>query len=585
VAGPIDRRLAAESRAARTHLSLAAVLGAIEAGLIVAQAVLLATVIALAALHGAGLRALRSDLIALASVLGARALVSAGFEFSGRLGATRVMSELRGRLVGHLLVRAPGQRPPGVRTGDLAASAVTGVDALEAYFAGYLPQLMLASIVPVAVLVSVATVDPVSAAILAVSIPILIGFMILVGKGTKAQTRKRIGALSTLSAHFLDVVRGLETLRSYRRESAQEQILGQVGDHYRRETMATLRMAFVSSLVLELCAMLGTAVVAATIGVELTTGAITLQAGLTVLLLAPEMYGPLRQVGQQFHASADGVAAAERIFDTLAQPAVYAAEAEMPARQVPDPRSRAIRLEGVRYEYPGRPGVVLQDVDLELAPGTITALVGASGSGKSTIARLLLRFADPTGGAIRCDERDLRECDVALWREQVAWVPQHPTLFTGTLADNVRLGAPDASDDQVLAALRAAGAQGLITSLPDGLATAIGETGRRISAGQRQRVAVARAFLRDAALLILDEPTAHLDQDTAESVGDAIERLARGRTTLLIVHDKALAGRADRIVTIADGQIVSASPGIGRRGTGQRHPSPTLRLVPRKVSA
>jgi ABC-type multidrug transport system fused ATPase/permease subunit len=228
---------------------------------------------------------------------------------------------------------------------------------------------------------------------------------------------------------------------------------------------------------------------------------------------------------------------------------------------------------------------VLQDVDLELAPGTITALVGASGSGKSTIARLLLRFADPCGGAIRCGERDLRECDVALWREQVAWVPQHPTLFTGTLADNVRLGAPDASDDQVLAALRAAGAQGLIASLPDGLATAIGETGRRISAGQRQRVAVARAFLRNAALLILDEPTAHLDQDTAESVGDAIERLALGRTTLLIVHDDALAARADRIVTIVDGQIVSAAPGSRSRVTANGHPAPTLRLVPREVSA
>ena len=255
MAGPIDRRLAAESRAARTHLGLAAVLGAVQAGLIVAQAVLLATVIARVALHGAGLRSLRSELIALAAVLTARALVSAGFEFSGCLGATRVMSELRGRLVGHLLLRAPGQRPPGVRTGELAASAVTGVDALEAYFAGYLPQLMLAGIVPVVVLVWVTTVDPVSAAILAASIPILIGFMILVGTGTKAQTRKRIGALSTLSAHFLDVVRGLETLRSYRREVAQERILGQVGDHYRRETMATLRMAFMSSLVLELCAM------------------------------------------------------------------------------------------------------------------------------------------------------------------------------------------------------------------------------------------------------------------------------------------------------------------------------------------
>src|ERR1019366_8735775 len=234
------------------------------------------------------------------------------------------------------------------------------------------------------------------------------------------------------------------------------------------------------------------------------------------------------------------------------------AEAEVRVRPLPDPRSQAIRLHGVSYEYPGRAGLVLRDVDLDLAPGTMTALVGASGSGKSTIARLLLRFADPSGGTICCGASDMRELEVPLWREKVAWVPQHPTLFTGTLADNVRLGAPDASDDQVLAALRAAGAQGLITSLPDGLATVIGESARRISAGQRQRVAVARAFLRDAALLILDEPTAHLDQDTAESVGDAIERLARGRTTLLIVHDEALARRADQIFTIAAGPTGAA---------------------------
>ncbi|HSO98075.1 MAG TPA: thiol reductant ABC exporter subunit CydD [Solirubrobacteraceae bacterium] len=550
---PVDRHLVRESRAARCHLAAAAILGAVEAGLIVAQAVLLATVIARAALAGAGIVALEGDMIALGVVLAARALVSAAFELSGRLGASRVMSELRGRLVSHLLLAAPGQRPHDVRTGELAAGAVQGVDALEAYFAGYLPQLMLASTVPVVVLVWVTRVDAVAAGILALTVPILFAFMVLIGKGTKAQTRKRLGALELLSAHFLDVVRGLPTLRAYRRERFQEQVLADVGEQYRRETMGTLRIAFLSALVLELCAMLGTAVVAATIGVQLVGGALTLQAGLTVLLLVPELYAPLRQVGQQFHASADGSAAAERIFATLeTRPALAAPANPLPA---PDPRSHAIELRGVSYEYPGRPGLALDSVDLELPPGSFTALVGASGSGKSTLARLLARLADPTDGAILCGGVDLRELDLDAWRARVAWVPQHPTLFTGTVAENVALAAPHASAAEVQAAIEATNLGEVIASLPNGIETRIGEAGRRLSAGQRQRIALARAFLQDAALLIVDEPTAHLDRDNAVAVGEAIECLARGRTTLLIVHDQSLAARAERILRIHAGAI------------------------------
>lgn len=560
MAAPVDRRLVRESLAARLHLSAAAVLGAVESGLIVAQAALLATVIARSALGRAGIAALRGDVIALGAVLAARALVSASFELSGRVGATRVMSELRRRLVSHLLLSAPGQRPPEVRTGELAAGAVQGVDALEAYFAGYLPQLMLASIVPVVVLAWVVTVDPVAAVILAATVPILIGFMILIGKGTQAQSRKRLGALALLSSHFLDVVRGLQTLRAYRREHFQERVLGDVGERYRRETMGTLRVAFLSALVLELCAMLGTAVVAATIGVQLVGGELSLQAGLTVLLLAPELYGPLRLVGQQFHASADGTAAADRIFTTLEQ----SPEVGRPEHPVPlaDPRAHGISLRGVSYEYPGRTGRALDSVELELAPGSFTALVGESGSGKSTLARLLARLADPTQGTILCGGVDLRELDADEWRAQVGWVPQHPTLFTGTVAENVSLAAPDAGRVRLEAAIDAAGLRELIAALPEGLQTVIGEAGRRLSAGQRQRIAIARALLQDAPLVVLDEPTAHLDEDTAATIAGAIANLARGRTTLLIVHDLSLARRADRIIQIHEGRVVPQSPGL-----------------------
>ena len=314
-----QRRLLLETRAARAYVIAACLLGVAAAALIVAQAALLAYVLDRSAMHGAALASLLAQLIALAVVLLARAVVSGAFELSGRSGAIRVMAELRERLA-RVLLLAGVERPAELRTGALAAAAVQGVDALEAWFAGYLPQVVLAAAVPVAVLAWVFAIDPIPGAILALTAPILIAFMVLIGRGAQARTRRRWQALSLLSAHFLDVVRGLPTLVAYRRERAQADTLTQVGERYRAETMATLRIAFLSAFVLELCAMLGTALVAATVGVQLVEGALSLQTGLTVLLLAPELYGPLRGLGQQFHAGSEGLAAAERIFDTLERP-------------------------------------------------------------------------------------------------------------------------------------------------------------------------------------------------------------------------------------------------------------------------
>jgi len=306
--------------------------------------------------------------------------------------------------------------------------------------------------------------------------------------------------------------------------------------------------------------MLGTAVVAATIGVQLVGGHLTLTAGLTVLLLTPELFGPLRRVGQQFHSSADGAAAAEKLFSTLAQrPDTARPSIALPA---PNPAVHGLSLQGVGYEYPGRPGAALEAIDLELAPGSLTALVGESGSGKSTLARLVARLSDPTHGAIVCGGVDLREVDLDAWRRQVAWVPQHPTLFTGTVAENIKLPAPDATLGEVRAAVAAAGLEDVIDSLPDGLETVVGEAGRRLSAGQRQRIALARAFLADAPLLVLDEPTAHLDADSARSVGEAIQRVATRCTTLLIVHHASLAQRADRIVELQAGRLAHTRLGL-----------------------
>ena len=547
--GGVDRRLLAHSSAARTQLGVAALLGVLTAVAVVAQAALLAHVIARAAFGHVALGALSGTIAALALVVAARALAAGAFETTGKLGALRVMSELRARLAQQVLVRSPiDRREAG--TGELVAAAVQGVDSLEAYFAGYLPQLVLAAAVPLAILAWVVPLDPIAALVLAVTIPVLIGFMVLVGKGAQAKARSRWRALSALSGHFLEVVRGLPTLRAYRREAAQALKIEAVAERYRAETMGTLRVAFLSALVLELCAMLGTALAAATIGVQLDGGHLGLQAGLTVLILAPELYGPLRAVGQQFHASTDAMAAAERIFAALDEPPVLCDELWVRGARAPDPASEPVIFDRVSFAYPARSEFVLDGLELEIKPGVTTALLGPSGVGKTTIATLLLRLADPTIGAVRCAGIDLREVELAAWRAQLAWVPQRAQIFAATLAENIALGAPRASRRQIRAAASAAGLDDLLSSLPHGFETLIGEGGRGLSAGQAQRVALARAFLRKASLVILDEPTAHLDGPTAERIASSLEQLAQGRTMLIVTHDDRLAEQAARTLRL-----------------------------------
>jgi thiol reductant ABC exporter CydD subunit len=563
---PVDPRLLRASRPARRHLTATLALSVPAAAVVVAQAALLAHAVARGALGGASLHDLRPTLVALAAVVAIRALLDATLDATGRLGAARVMSDLRGRLAEHLLLRRPGV-DGSERTGELAAVAVQGIDAVEPYFARFLPQLALAALVPPAILGFLAFHDLVAAAVLAITVPLVPLFMALVGMAAKARTEARFDALRVLSSHFLDVVRGLPTLRAHARDGAQVDTLRTVGDRYRRETMGTLRVAFLSAMVLELLAMIGTALVAGTVGVQLAGGHLALEAGLVVLLLAPELYAPLRAVGAQFHASADGLAAAQRLYEALDTPPTVAAPASDAVRAggpVPDPRTAPLRFEGVAFAYPGREGDVLHGVDLVLEPGTTTALVGPSGAGKSTIAALALRLADPTAGRVSCAGVDLRDVDPREWRALCAWVPQRSRLFAGTVAENLRLGRSGATDAELAAALEAAAALDVVAALPDGLDTAIGDGGRALSAGEAQRLAIARAFVRDAPILVLDEPTAHLDEASAALCGAAIERLAAGRTTLLVAHRPALAARADRIVRVAGGTVAPAPPAAAR---------------------
>jgi thiol reductant ABC exporter CydD subunit len=545
-----DRRLLQHAREARIALAADAVIGVVAALLVLAQAVLLADVAA-RSFDGASLRDVVVPLSLLSAVVCARALAAWGFEVVGRHAAGGVLSRLRLSLVERRLHDRPASLD-GAESSELATLAVTGVDALEATFARYLPQAVLAVLVPVAVLALVASIDLTSAGVMLLTLPLVPVFMWLLGRYTEHRAAERWDALRILAHHFADVVRGLPTLRAFNRSQAQREQIELVSDRYRVATMGTLRVAFLSGTVLELAATIGVALVAVTVGVRLVDGGIGFQAGLTVLVLAPELYLPIRNVAAQFHASADGAAVAGRLLDLTATPPVPASVGRRLA--VPDLRTATIRLEEVSFCYPDRAQPALDRVDLELAAGESVALVGPSGAGKSTVASLLLRLAEPDEGRILADDIDVAALEPEAWRRQLAWLPQRPTLLRGTVAENIGLADPSAGLDRVRSAAALAGADGFIEALPERYETQVGDGGRPLSAGQARRIGLARAFLRDAPVTILDEPTAHLDVRSAARIAAVIEG-SRGRGTLLLItHDPALAARCDRVVRIEDGR-------------------------------
>ncbi|WP_190041492.1 thiol reductant ABC exporter subunit CydD [Streptomyces filamentosus] len=540
---PIDPRLLRYARATRFFLVAAVVLGLAGAALVIAQAMLIAEIVVGAFQQGLSVSALTTPLLLLAGVAAGRGLVSWLTELAAHRASASVKSELRGRLLERATALGPGWLG-GQRTGSLVALATRGVDALDDYFARYLPQLGLAVVVPLAVLARIVTEDWVSAAIIVVTLPLIPVFMILIGWYTQARMDRQWKLLSRLSGHFLDVVAGLPTLKVFGRAKAQAASIRAITGDYRRATMRTLRIAFLSSFALELLSTLSVALVAVTIGMRLVHGTLDLYTGLVILVLAPEAYLPLRQVGAQFHAAAEGLAAAEEIFEVLETPVRGGGTRPVPA----DAR---LELDRVTVRHPGRAEPSLSSASLTVEPGETVALVGPSGAGKSTLLDVVLGFTEPeAGGAVRVGGVDLAELDPEAWRARIAWVPQRPYLFAGSIAENVRLARPEASDAEVRAALRDAGADSFVDGLPDGAGTVLGEDGAGLSAGQRQRLALARAFLADRPLLLLDEPTAALDGETEAGIVDAVRRLAEGRTVLLVVHRPALLAVADRVVTI-----------------------------------
>jgi ATP-binding cassette subfamily C protein CydD len=572
---PLPRSLLRHAGAARGHLAAAVALGLAGTGLILAQAGLLARLLA-GAVTGTGAAALRGPLIALALVVAARAAVAYGGEVAALRAAATVKSQLRRGLIGRALALGPAwlagpsepSRPP--REGELATLATRGLDGLDPYFARYLPQLVLAVLVPLAVLARVAAADWLSALIIALTLPLVPVFAALTGLHTRAKTQRQWALLARLGGHFLDVVEGLPTLRVFGRAQAQETEIDRLTSQYASATMGTLRIAFLSALVLELSAALATALVAVEVGLRLLGGHLGYQTALLVLLLTPEAFLPLRSAGAQFHASIEGVTAAAGAIEVLETPLPGGAPGDLPA-SCPDLRRATIALAGVTLAYPGRPAAALAGLTLEIRPGDHLTVTGPSGAGKSSLLALLLRFAAPTAGTIRLHApggpgADLAGIPADAWRGQLAWVPQRTHLFDGTVASNIALGRPGASPADIRDAAALAGADAFITALADGYQTPVGERGHRLSAGQRQKIAIARAFLRDAPLLLLDEPAAHLDPFSAAAVHEAIAALMTGRTVVHVTHLSPRCETLDRHVRLDHGRLVTPAAGPGRAG-------------------
>lgn len=550
------KRLLQTAPAARMLLAASVGLGVAGGVLILLEASWIARITDRVFLGGEGLDRLAPAMAVLLGWIVLRVLVFIGGDWAAMKLASLVKRELRRQLVRKLAELGP-QAVKRERSGELLAVLYEGVEQLETYLAKYLPQMALSTLIPVAVLCAVVRLDGMSTAILAVTMPLLIFFMILIGVTTKSKTERQWKTLGLLSGHFHDVVRGLPTLQIFNRSKAQLAIIDRIGEEHRKTTMGTLRLAFLSAFVMELFATLCTAIVAVFLGLKLIAGGIDFYRAYCVLLLTPEFYLPVRALGTQFHTGMNGRISAERILDILdAEPAGYT-EREG-GKALPDrTEGYRIELDRVTVRYPDADTDALSEVSLRIEPGQRVAVIGHTGAGKSTLLDLLQGFVKPAAGSVRVDGADLAELSIGWWRSRTAVVAQNARLFQGTVLDNLRLGRPEAGFEEVAEAARRARADDFIRRLPNGYETPVGEA-VRLSGGQIQRVAIARALLRNAPVLLLDEPTSRLDLENESQVQAAWEELCRGRTVVMAAHRLDTVRDADWLVVLEGGRIVEA---------------------------
>jgi ATP-binding cassette subfamily C protein CydD len=526
--------------------------GLVATALTIAQMFSLSKIVARVFLAHGTLPQVMPLLVGLLAIIVVRALVIWGREVLARRGAVRVKVDLRQRLFAHLLRLGPAFCQ-GERTGELVATASEGIERLDPYISRYLPQIYLSVLAPLLILLFIFPLDWSSAVLLLITAPIIPLLMFLIGSYAEQHMQRQWLALSRMSAHFLDVIQGLTTIKLFGREMAERERIARISEGFRTKTMQVLRIAFLSGGVLEFMTTAAIGLVAVTLGIRLLNRGISFEDAFLVLLLAPEFYRPLRDLGTHRHAGMEGKASAQRIAELLETPLPVQSAAT--AEQRPE-QPLTLTLTNLSYTYPDAAASALQDVTLTLRPGTCTALVGRSGAGKSTLVNLLLRFLDAQSGCISVNGLPLTALPVEQWREYIALVPQRPYLFAGSVAANIRLARPAASFEEIERAAEQAGALEFIRHLPQGFETEIGEQGGRLSAGQLQRLALARAFLKDAPLLILDEPTSHLDPESEALFRRSLERLLPGRTALIIAHRYNTIANADQVAVLDVGRLV-----------------------------
>lgn len=534
-------------------LNAAVVLGLIAGLVLIAQAWLLAGVINAVVFSKATLAQVMPTLWGLIALFVLRAGLSWAAEQAGFHAAVQVKIALREQLNAHIQKLGPAWLT-GERTGDVVNAVVDGIEALEAYYARYLPTIAIVALVPLAILVFVFANDWLAGIIMLVTAPLIPLFMVFIGKGAEKRNQKQWRIMAWMSAHFLDTLQGLTTLKLFNASRREARMIAQVSEQYRKQTMSVLRIAFLSSFALEFFATVSIAMVAVLVGFRLFWGEMHFLQGFFVLLLAPEFYQPLRNLGTHYHARMAAIGAAERLVEILnTEPAALSGT----RTTVPDLRVAPVQFNAVGFRYPdGRIGVA--ELNLTIHPGETLAIVGPSGSGKSTLINLLMGFIQAQDGSVLIDNTPLSEIDPEAWHAQLAWLPQRPTLFPATVADNIRMGTLQAGDEAIREAAGLAQAHSFISALPQAYDTLIGETGHGLSGGQAQRIALARAFLKKAPMVILDEASANLDSETEALVQASVEKLGEDCTMIMIAHRLQTVRRADRIAVMDKGRIIQA---------------------------
>lgn len=569
----MKKELFQQIKHARGALALTIIFGVLGAIVMIAQMAFLSRIVSLVFMAHQDLAQVSSLLLLLVGTIVVHAGIVWVREVTALQGAIRVKSELRERLFARLLQLGPAYSR-GERTGELVATLSEGIERLDAYVSRYVPQMALSVLVPLLIAGYILPLDWTSAVLLLVTGPVIPLLMILVGSYAEEQIQRQWIALSRMSAHFLDIVQGLPTLKLFGRSEAQSARIAQVSDTFRERTLKVLRIAFLSGAVLEFMTAIAIGLIAVTLGVRLLNGGISFEQAFLVLLLAPEFYRPLRELGVQRHAGMEGKAAAKRIVEILETPVPLQTNQEA-VSLVDIPGGLTIAFTDVTYSHPGSDRPALKGVNLTLPARTCTALVGRSGAGKSTLVNLLLRFLDVQGGGITANGIPLTDLPAEAWRAFVALVPQRPYLFSGSVRANIRLARPGASDDEVARVAELAGAAASISQLPQGYETEIGERGTRLSAGQVQRLAIARAFLKNAPLLVLDEPTSSLDPESETLIRQALELLVQERTVLVIAHRLNTIAQAQQIAVLEDGRLVE----VGCYDELMRRSGPYTRLM------